>query len=230
MTEEQHMNSSDSSWRKIAFFGRIMANVSHEFNNIITVISELAGLLKDLTLMSQKGREIPPEKLASISENISRQVARGKNLITHMNRFSHSSDEPVTRVDAGQIVENMQVLTDRLFKNRQTVFSYTPSKEECTLTTDPFELRHIIFSCMDYFLEASSREVSMSVHRREDKGELEWILSGKIEPAISNNIESRIAELQKQAVEINGQLDYSIHETGVQIRLILPEEKARKNP
>ena len=103
------MNSSDSSWRKIAFFGRIMANVSHEFNNIITVISELAGLLKDLTLMSQKGREIPPEKLASISENISRQVARGKNLITHMNRFSHSSDEPVTRVDAGQIVENIQV-------------------------------------------------------------------------------------------------------------------------
>jgi len=217
------MVPEDASQKKIAFFGRIMANVSHEFNNVITVISELAGLLKDLTLMAQKGREIPPEKLTSISDSISRQVTRGKHLITHMNRFSHSTDEPIARVEMGQIVENMKVLTDRLFKNRQTDISYTPAEHECSLTTDPFELRYIIFSCMKRFLEAGSPNLKMTLHSLENGRELELLLSGDI-GAENHEIAAHVKAMQKRVVELGGRLLFEKHEDSILLRLILPAE------
>jgi C4-dicarboxylate-specific signal transduction histidine kinase len=226
---DKHMVPSDSCGKSIAFFGRIMANVSHEFNNVITVISELAGLLKDLSLMAQKGREIPPEKLASISDNISRQVARGKNLTTHMNRFSHSADEPAAKADLAQVLENLQVLTDRLFKCRQTGFSYVPPEQDCTLTTNPFELRHVLFSCMDCFLEASSPGISLSLSRREEGGELELALSGKMEAA-GGHIEERIEELRRQAAAVEGRLLYEENEDGALIRLVFPAAESPAEP
>ncbi|MEJ2108443.1 MAG: hypothetical protein P8Z37_00735 [Acidobacteriota bacterium] len=224
------MATRNSSHKSIAFFGRIMANISHEFNNVITVIGELAGLLKDLTLLSQKGREIPPEKLASISDNISKQVVRGKNLITHMNRFSHSADDPQARVDLLETVENMQVLTDRLFKNRRTNLSRVSAENECPLTTDPFELRHIIFSCMDRFLESSSPDVSLSLQRITSSGEIALTFSGKM-GTVESESDHRIEELREQVAELNGRLQYEPDEDRVCIRIILPEDScASSNP
>ena len=43
----------------LQFFGRIMANVSHEFNNVITIIGELSGLLRDLAGLAERGRPLP---------------------------------------------------------------------------------------------------------------------------------------------------------------------------
>jgi len=218
---EKQIDHTDPSQRKVEFFGRIMANVSHEFNNVITVISELAGLLKDLSLLAQRGREISPEKIESISDNISRQVARGKHLVSHMNRFSHSTDEARAQVDLGGIVENMQVLTDRLFKNRQTSIVFSPPVEECSLTTDPYELRRILFVCLDRFLDASSPEVSIIINRSKKDGEIELRISGQGEN-IPENIIEQLEELKEQTSALNGQL--FVEQTGNQllIRLVLP--------
>ena len=213
--------SSDSSRKGIAFFGRIMANVSHEFNNVITVISELAGLLKDLSLMAQKGKEIPAEKLGAIADGISRHVARGKHLITHMNRFSHSADEPLTAVDLGQAIENMNVLTERLFKCRQSEVTYERPDGDCSLVTDPFELRHIVFSCMSSFLEASVPDLSLSLRRLEESGEWEFTLSGKMD-VNTPDVTPRIEDLKEHAAKLNGRVRLEKGEDGTAIRLVLP--------
>jgi C4-dicarboxylate-specific signal transduction histidine kinase len=213
--------SSGSSRRGIAFFGRVMANVSHEFNNVITVISELAGLLKDLSLMAQKGKEIPAEKLGAIADGISRHVARGKHLITHMNRFSHSADEPLAAVDLDQAIENMNVLTERLFKCKQSEVTYERPDCDCSLVTDPFELRHIVFSCMSTFLEASVPDLSLSLRRLEESGEWELTLSGRIR-ADAPDAASRIEELKEHAARLNGRIRLEQGENGIAIRLFLP--------
>lgn len=215
-------NSSDHTEvarAKIEFFGRIMANVSHELNNIITVISELAGLLKDLSLMARKGRPIPNDKIESLSDNIAKQVVRGKHLVSHMNRFSHSADDPQADVDLAQVVENMQVLTDRLFKNRRTDLTVPDKSEACNLRTDPFELRRILFGCMDRFLDASSREVSVVVKRSENGGNMEIRISGQIETTPTDFMD-QLDALKEQAETINGRLMYEQNETQILIRLI----------
>jgi C4-dicarboxylate-specific signal transduction histidine kinase len=218
---ERPIEYASSSRKGVAFFGRIMANVSHEFNNVITVISELAGLLKDLSLMARKGREIRPDKIESISDNISRQVARGKHLITHMNRFSHSADDTRSKTDLVQVVENVQVLTDRLFKNRQTGFSFSAPSEECALISDPFEMRHLLFSCLDCFLDASSPEVSVTLHHSENGTELEIHLSGHVDGKL-DDFSDRFDAVRERAAELNGRLLYECNESILQVRLTFP--------
>jgi C4-dicarboxylate-specific signal transduction histidine kinase len=229
MTETNRPSASDSSRKGIAFFGRIMANVSHEFNNIITVISELAGLLKDLSLMAQKGREVPTEKIAAIADGIAKQVSRGKNLITHMNRFSHSADEPLAAVDLGHAIENMNVLTERLFKCKQSEVSYRRPEQDCSLVTDPFELRYIVFSCMSSFLEASAPDVSLSLRRLEQSREWECTLAGRM----GNNAldaASRIEELREHAAKLGGRILLEQEEDRTVIRLFLPAGSMPSDP
>lgn len=198
-----------------------MANVSHEFNNVISVISELAGLLKDLSRMAQKGREVSPEKIESIADNISKQVDRGKHLVSHMNRFSHSTDETHTQVDTCGIVENIQVLTDRLFKNRRSNIVFRAPEEMFSINTDPFELRRILFLCLDRFLDASSSEVTINLNRSENGGELELQISGEME-SISENFMERIEELKEQTTALDGQLSFEQSGKQVLFRLVLP--------
>ena len=219
--EEKKTGQTDPSRRRVEFFGRIMANVSHEFNNIITVISELAGLLKDLSLMAQKGREVSPEKIESIADNISKQVGRGKHLVSHMNRFSHSTDEIRTQVNPCGIVENMQVLTDRLFKNRRSNIVFRAPEEMLSLNTDPFELRRILFLCLDRFLDTSASEVSITLNRSENSGELEFQIFGEM-VSISENFMEQIEELKEQTTALDGQLYFEQSGKQALFRLVLP--------
>ncbi len=217
--KENLSNPTGGSRANIEFFGRIMANVSHEFNNIITVISELAGLLKDLSLMARKGRPIPNDKIESLSDNISKQVARSKHLISHMNRFSHSVDDVRADVDPVQVVENMRVLTDRLFKNRQTCMAVDNPPEKFSLSTDPFELRRILFACLDLFLDASSPEVTVSIKQPENGSNPELRISGPVE-AVSADFLDSLDAMKQQAQAIDGQLLYEQTETQILIRLV----------
>lgn len=223
MTDKQ-TDTPGRSRAGIVFFGRIMANVSHEFNNVITVISELAGLLKDLSLMAQKGREIQPKKLLSISENIAKQVARGKHLTSHMNRFSHSADEDCTGVDMQGVVENMMVLTDRLFKNRKSSIDFAPPEEGCNIHTDPFELRRILFACLDRFLDASSPEVSVTLKRLDDKGTLELCIRGP-QGEGSQDFSAQLEELKRQTADLKGQLIFERMDHQIVFRLLLPSNR-----
>jgi K+-sensing histidine kinase KdpD len=177
--------------------------------------------LKDLSLMAQKGREVSPEKIESIADNISKQVGRGKHLVSHMNRFSHSTDEIRAQVDPSGIVENMQVLTDRLFKNRQSNIIIRAPEEMFSINTDPFELRRILFLCLDRFLDTSSSEVSVTLNRPENGGELELQISGEVE-RISENFMEHIEELKEQAGALDCQ--FFVEQSGKQVlfRLVLP--------
>jgi signal transduction histidine kinase len=222
--KENSTNHPGASREQVEFFGRIMANVSHEFNNIITVISELAGLLKDLSLMSRKGRPIPNEKLEAISDNISKQVSRGKHIVKHMNRFSHSTDESRAEVDLGQVLENMQVLTDRLFKNRQSDMTLSGPPEGISLLTDPFELRRILFACLDRFLDGASPEVSIAVKRPGNGEKPELEISGPIE-TVPPDLAEKIAALDAQANAIGSQLLFEQDGNQIRIRLVLSSNR-----
>jgi len=52
--ENSTQGSKDDSLR---FFGKIVASISHEIKNVMAIINEKAGLIKDLTLMAEKGVE-----------------------------------------------------------------------------------------------------------------------------------------------------------------------------
>jgi C4-dicarboxylate-specific signal transduction histidine kinase len=129
----------------LQFFGRIMANVSHEFNNVITIIGELSGLLQDLAGLAERGRPLPVEKLEQVTAKINRHAERGKELISHMNRFSHGVDEDVRSVDLRETIDNLSVLTSRLLERREATLAYAAPERAVPIICDPFLFQRALF-------------------------------------------------------------------------------------
>jgi signal transduction histidine kinase len=189
----------------LVFFGRIMANVSHEFNNVITVIGELAGLLQDLSNLAGDEHPVPLEKLKSVSVKISKYVLRGKELISHMNKFSHSVDEPCKEFELRELIENMQALTQRIVERRQMSLSLDLPEDSISITGDPFEMRRVFWACLNLFLESSSAKVSVSLRRLDNGSELEMEIKGDISEATLEEHMDCI-ELKDLVSQIGGRL------------------------
>ena len=95
------MNGETESTRPmgIAYFGKMMAAISHEIKNSLAIINENAGLMEDLCLMAKKGSPLDPERIGTIAGRVVRQIQRADTTVKKMNRLAHSADDPVRQVD-----------------------------------------------------------------------------------------------------------------------------------
>jgi len=153
------MSATDTSARlarSLHFFGRITANLSHEMNNVVTIIGEVSGLLDDLLLLAEKGRPLDGEKLKSLSENIKRQTRRGKELITEMNFLGHSVDEPSRQIDLNDVSGRIANLARRIAERKGGVLELRRFERPVMAVCNPFDLLQSIFWCLDMALEAGA--------------------------------------------------------------------------
>jgi hypothetical protein len=153
------MNETGASTRLargLHFFGRITANLSHEMNNIITIIGEVSGLLDDLLLLAEKGRPLDTEKLKSLSENIKRQTRRGKALITEMNFLGHSIDDPSRQIDLNLVAGHIGSLARRIAERKGGVLEVRRFDRPVMAVCSPFDLLQSVFWCLDMVLEAGA--------------------------------------------------------------------------
>ncbi len=88
----------------LRFFGMISASISHEIKNVLAIISESAGLMEDLLLLAQKGGRLDLEKFQAICAKVRRQTQRADGIIKNMNRFSHSVDQDLQRIDLNELI------------------------------------------------------------------------------------------------------------------------------
>ena len=139
----------------LAFFGSITASFSHEINNVMTIINELAGLMDDLLQVGQQGRPLQLERLRGISERIGTQVKRGEEMIKRLNRFAHTIDETVKTVNMRELLGDLIALSERPLTLRRARLETQFPEETILLVSNPFLLQQAIFSCIDLVLAAS---------------------------------------------------------------------------
>lgn len=153
------MNESGASprlARGLRFFGRMTANLSHEINNVITIIGEVSGLLDDLLLIAEKGRPLDPKKLKSLSENIKRQTQRGKALVTEMNFLGHSVDDPSRQIDLNLVAGHIENLARRIAERKGGALEVRRFDRPVFVVCNPFDLLQSVFWCIDMALEAGA--------------------------------------------------------------------------
>jgi len=148
---------------KLAFFGAISASMTHELKNVLATINEFAGLLDDLSHAAAAGRPLTPERLQTICGKIAAQVGRGEQLLTGLNRFAHSVDEPVATVEISALVRNIASLCQRFANLKQvTLETHLPESAE-TIRIDPFACRHAVYLCIDMALRAAAEQRKVTV-------------------------------------------------------------------
>lgn len=159
------MNDNFDQLSNLNFFGKITASVTHELNNVFSIINEYNGLLEDQIFIAES--ELTPniEKLTRIQDRLAKQIARGEIIIRNLNKFAHATDHEYVEFDLNEYLENIIYLTTRLANLKKIKLSFDNNKEPVTVLNNPYEIMRNIFLVISYLLESltSQSELSFSI-------------------------------------------------------------------
>ena len=154
---------------ELAFFGTVTASLSHELRNVLATIDEYAGLMADFGEAAGPDGVVSAEKVQSISERISLQVVRGREISRRLNRFSHTVDKLSETFDLNEMVKETADLVARLAYLDQVRLSTEVSDQEMQVTFDAFACGFVIFVAVQLALTAAdqNRKVGVTVETRD---------------------------------------------------------------
>ena len=96
----------------LAFFGAVTASVTHEQNNVLSVIDQTAGLLQDMIAAEREGTPINIDRLADAVRTVQAQTERSLGIIRRLRL--RSSAEPLTLVGSPFFAQAAVFLSIRL--------------------------------------------------------------------------------------------------------------------
>lgn len=147
----------------LAFFGTFVASMSHELKNVLATVNEFSGLLDDLVAASERGRPLKPERLRHIAGKITAQMERGEELISRLNRFSHSVDAPGRKVEVGALLADCVAFGERFAMLERVALELELPDPQITLSLDPFAFHRAVFFAVRLALAAAGEERRIAV-------------------------------------------------------------------
>lgn len=158
--------------KELEFFSKITASISHELNNVLSIINEYSGLLDDLVLASEKSKPLDENKIQKIAQNISEQVKRQRDIIKLLNKFAHRVDTPVVKFNLNELINDITRLSQRFVSLKKVSLKISLPDEEIFITSNPFSVQHIIFSCFTLALEDSNPNETISIELQKEKAQV----------------------------------------------------------
>jgi len=148
---------------RLAFFGRVGADVSHDMRNTLSIIGEYAGLLDDLMTMAEQGKFPDYAKLKGLSAKITQQVKNGTQSMERFSRFAHATDEPATSCDLTALVENTAALAQRRVALAGCRLQVQLPDRSLPVKADPSILQQAVFSAIELMLQLQEADASLTV-------------------------------------------------------------------
>ncbi len=147
MNDQRHSRDAESRVldQGLAFYGTITASVSHELNNVVSIIDQTTGLLEDMIAAVERGRPISADRLEEIAGSLRKQTARGLDIIKRLNAFAHSSDVPRRQYEIYDAVANLVELSRRLADMKRVEIDLQSGSGIPEVTGNPFFARQVIF-------------------------------------------------------------------------------------
>ncbi|MDY0221288.1 MAG: hypothetical protein RBR67_09140 [Desulfobacterium sp.] len=166
-----NMGTEKTKLTGLAYFGKMMALISHEIKNSLAIINENAGLMEDLSLMAKKGNPLDPERTGTIAGRVVRQVQRADTTVKRMNRLAHSVDNPVTEVDVAETLAFTLELGEKAFSTLGLRVEVGPLAGPVVINTNEFLFMNLIWEVLGYALQGGGRVETMTIAiRRNDNG------------------------------------------------------------
>lgn len=148
----------------LRFFGKMSASISHEINNVLAIINENAGLLEDFALMADKVAPIDPARLKTMAGKILTQIQRADTIIKNMNKFAHSVDERIKRVNLNDRLDLIVALSNRVASMRGVTLELNTSTSPLFIITNNFFLENLLWQCLDFAMDAAGQDKTVSLN------------------------------------------------------------------
>lgn len=194
----------------LAFFGAVTASVSHELNNVISIVDQTAGLLQDMIAAEDKGIPINISRLATAVGTIQTQTGRGLGIIGRLNRFAHSADEANVEFDTGEVLSNLVELCRRLAGLKYATLELDSPVERLKMIGSPFLVQAVVFLAIRAALGAVQRDDTVRVSTcAEDGGVLLRVESPREIDAAGRDMTAlrSIMEFMKASVDVKHEED-----------------------
>ncbi len=216
------MNINNTCKNDLEFFGKITASVSHELNNVLSIINEYSGLLGDLLSACQKNETVDFEKVLSITKNIAEQVKREKDIINLLNRFSHNVDSPLAEFILNDMINDIIKLTKRFASLKRVELRLSLCPEETRIISNPFKIQHAVFLLITLALEYGNNADAIDITVEKEGGKAHILLTFSSLPNDSE-IEQKIETIIGILNGIKGRLDRNeMNDNRVLYKITLP--------
>jgi C4-dicarboxylate-specific signal transduction histidine kinase len=162
---DEHIENADARllYGGLAFFGAVTASVSHELNNVISIIDQTTGLVEDMIAAADSGKPISVEKLEQAVDAQQRHTARGLEIIKRLNTFAHSSDVPRREYDMNEAIRNLVELSRRLAGLKRVSLELQLPSEPVVITGNPFLMQQLVFASIQRALQDAGRDEVIAV-------------------------------------------------------------------
>lgn len=220
--------------KEVAFFGKITAGITHELKNVLAIIRESSGLMGDIISISPEAVVKHQEKIQNSIVRIKDQIERGVNLTDRLNRFAHSTDETLSKIDLQETIEQLITLAQRFARLKHVVLNTVPPDQETppvTLVTRHVQIHMALFASLECCLTvmSSGGEINIGIRKLEGKNAVHVVCKGDL--PVQSEFVRNICESENWPVlqEITACLEGSAHldETEHGIVLRFPDEISR---
>lgn len=158
------MENQNNERKQLAFFGKMVASLSHEIMNVLATEKELSGLMEDLAIVAQKKKEpIDAQRIQSLGEKLSLQAERGETLVRRLNRFSHSVDEPSQMIDLQTILMEAISLCERFASLQKKKLDVEISEQGYSIQIDTYAFYQAMFVALDSLLKRTEENGSVKI-------------------------------------------------------------------
>ncbi len=160
---------------KMAALGRLSAGVAHEINNPVSIISEKAGLLKDLLLMS---KEMPPkEKLVELVDSVLRSAERCGGITHRLLGFAKHMEVQRDSIELDQLLIEVLGFLEKeaAYRNIQVDFAFP--EEPPRVVSDRGQLQQVFLNIINNAFAAVEDHGRIEIGIREagEDGLAVWI-------------------------------------------------------
>ena len=168
---------------QLAFVGKLMAGLSHEFKNHLAIIKELNGLIEDLLLLEEPGQSSNSERYKKIISGINERIAQAAEMCRFLSGFSHRMDQPLSSLSVTDVLEEKIYLLRRFAQQKQVELISSFDDDLPAIFNDPSLLQFAIF-CIVWpaleLLEPGGR-ISIKVIRKGQSVEILVRLEGTMQ-------------------------------------------------
>jgi len=196
---------------QLAFVGKLMAGLSHEFKNHLAIIKELNGLIEDLLLLEEPGQSSNSERYKKIISGINERIAQAAEMCRFLSGFSHRMDQPLSSLSVTDVLEEKIYLLRRFAQQKQVELISSFDDDLPAIFNDPSLLQFAIF-CIVWpaleLLEPGGR-ISIKVIRKGQSVEILVRLEGTMQrPEDNTPWEDMLPEvLQMLGAELSRRID-----------------------
>jgi two-component system NtrC family sensor kinase len=160
---------------KMAALGRLSAGVAHEINNPVSIISQSAGLLKDLILM----RDTPPpkERQLELLDSVLSSADRCGGITHRLLGFAKHMDVQTETIDLGQLLQEVLGFLGKEAGYRDIQVDFDFPEEPVTVDSDRGQLQQVFLNIINNAFAAidDGGNIQIGITRPESGAVSVWV-------------------------------------------------------